>query len=42
MEDGNDNEILSQNIEYTDLTQNLKFYFSYDGKYWTMLLPSEY
>jgi len=42
VDDGNENFILSKHIQYTDLSQNLKFYLIYDTVRWTMLLPSEY
>jgi len=40
--DGNYNIIVHQNIEYTDLKQNLKLFLCFDETRWVLMLPSEY
>jgi len=39
---GNDKVLIEQEIEYTDITQNLRVFNIFDGSYWVALLPSEY
>lgn len=42
-EDGNDNELFRQDVEYTDLEfEELKFFGQFDGEKWVVMLPSEY
>jgi len=43
IDDGNDNLIAQQEIEYTDFAlEQIKLYGCWDGAQWIMLLPSEY
>ena len=43
IDDGNDNLIAQQEIEYTEFPlEQIKLYGCWDGKQWIMLLPSEY
>lgn len=42
LHDGNYNIKIHQHIPYTDLKENLKLFFCYDGTYWVLMLPSEY
>lgn len=43
IDDGNDNLIAQQEIEYTEFPlAQIKLYGCWDGQQWIMLLPSEY
>jgi hypothetical protein len=43
LDDGNDNVLATQHIEYTDFPLNkIKLYCSFDGVHWVIMLPSEY
>jgi hypothetical protein len=44
IDEGNDDEIFNiiQEIPYTDLKMNVRMYLQTDGKYWTLMQPSEY
>lgn len=43
LEDGNDNLIASQQIEYTDFPlSNIVLYACWDSENWVLMLPSEY
>ena len=43
LDDGNDTEFATQQIEYTDFPLNeIKLYCSFDGEHWVIMLTSEY
>lgn len=43
IEDGNDNILASQEIEYTDFPfPSIALYGCWDGEHWVLMLPSEY
>lgn len=42
IEDGNYNILVNQDIQYTDLKENIKLYLQNDEHRWIVLLPSEY
>ena len=42
VDDGNENLVISRRVDFTDLSQNVRFYLTFDSFRWTMLLPTEY
>ena len=40
--DGNDNILASQDIEYTDIPEDVMLFVEFNGQGWTILLPSEH
>jgi hypothetical protein len=42
IDDGDGQVLISQSIEYTDLTQNVRLFLEYSDETWIMMLPSEY
>lgn len=42
VEDGNEIIMITQDIPYTDLKQNLKMFLQWDGERLVLMLPSEY
>lgn len=43
IEDGNDNILATQEIEYTDFPfPSMMLYGCWDGEHWVLMLPSEY
>ncbi len=42
IDDGNGKVLISQNIEYSDLPQNVKLFLVYCDETWVLMLPSEY
>ncbi len=43
IEDGNDRQLASQVVEYTDFPlPTIQLYACWDGQYWVAMLPSEY
>jgi hypothetical protein len=42
IDDGDGRILISQKIEYTDLTQNVRMFLEYSDETWIMMLPSEY
>jgi len=42
IDDGNGNILVTQDIPYTDLKQNLKMFLQYDEQNFVLMLPSEY
>jgi len=41
-DDGNGKIYITQEIDYTDLTYDLKMFLVDSGEYWVVMLPSEY
>jgi hypothetical protein len=42
IEDGNDLVLVTQNIPFTDIEENVLLFVEYNGDGWTVLLPSEH
>ena len=42
IDDGDGRVLISQNIEYTDLSQSVRMFLEYSEETWIMMLPSEY